>query len=202
MNYKNIIGVLGMGLTLTLSGCSGEASVSSTATSSTASSSSNSDPASSETSVVATEVANETVVDKSVPDLTTVLDRCRERWEVVVAADWIQAFDFNDPRAKELEPLGSFLQGKEHHEYRNPSKPNLIGTEGDLAYMELAVLWEPHHPIIQTVSNKPEDMTQELHMVETWRWVDGEWYFVGNERQSDFHKAHPQIKERQKRAGE
>ena len=67
---------------------------------------------------------------------------------------------------------------------------------GETAFLELAVLWEPHHPILQTVDERPDDMTQELHMVETWKWFEGEWYFVENERHSDFMKEHPGILEK------
>ncbi|MFT7669993.1 MAG: hypothetical protein ACI8X5_002700 [Planctomycetota bacterium] len=128
------------------------------------------------------------------PKMETVVSRSESRWDTVTAGDWIQAFEFQDPRAKTIQPIGTYLQGKEHHEYRNPSKPHMIGSEGDLVYLELAVLWEPHHPILGTVSNSPQNLTQELHMVETWRWVDGDWFFVTNERQGEFHEAHPEIR--------
>lgn len=131
------------------------------------------------------------------PDLSLVEGRSSERWQLIVNADWIQAYDYGLPAIRAHQSLGAFLTNKEHHEYRNPSKPNLIGTEdeGRIAFLELAVLWEPHHPILQTVEDRPDDMTQELHMVETWKWFEGEWYFVENERHSDFMKEHPGILE-------
>lgn len=187
MKLQNIISLVGLGLSIAVVGCgSGAAPATKTPGGSAASH--------------AVEVVEEAenAVDLSVPNLDTVSQRSIARWESVVAGDWIQAYDFNDPRGKAVESIGNFLQGKEHHEFRNPSEPKLIGSEGDLAYTELAVLWEPHHPIIQTVRDKPEDMTQELHMVETWRWVEGDWYFVMNQRQGEFHEAHPEIREKQK----
>jgi hypothetical protein len=132
-------------------------------------------------------------VDPSVPDLTQVEARSAARWELVVAQDWIQAYDFIPPQIRAVSSLGQFVSGKEHHEYRNPSRPRLIGSEKDLAYVELSVLWEPHHPILQTVRDKPDDMTEELHMVETWKWQDGQWYFFGNARQNEFLAEHPEI---------
>jgi len=132
------------------------------------------------------------------PDLNLVEGRSTERWQLIVNADWIQAYDFSLPTIRAHQPLGAFLSNKQHHEYRNPSKPKLIGVEdeGRTAFLELAVLWEPHHPILQTVEDRPDDMTQELHMVETWKWHEGEWYFVENERHSDFMKEHPGILEK------
>jgi len=128
------------------------------------------------------------------PDLSTVTGRSVERWQRVVAADWIQAYDYQHPAIKAQVPIGTFLANKEHHEYRNPSKPRLIGSEGEEAYLELSVLWEPHHPILQTVNDRPDDMTEELHMVETWAWNEGEWYFVTNARAGEFHAKHPDLK--------
>jgi hypothetical protein len=127
------------------------------------------------------------------PDLSRVTARSAERWQRVVAADWIQAYDYQHPALKKQVPIGSFLANKEHHEYRNPSKPRLIGSEGNQAFVELSVLWEPHHPILQTVENRPDDMTEELPMVETWAWTDGEWYFIQNERANEFHAKHPDL---------
>jgi len=173
------IGSIGIGLSLFLSACGGSE-----------------DATGSESSAPTEEVVEAPQVDPLVPDLSKVVARSVERWEMVTAADWIQAYDFQDPRAKLQQPISAFLSGKEYHEYRNPSEPMIIGNEGDLAYLEMSVLWEPHHPILATVDERPEDLTQELHMVETWRWVDGEWYFVLNERQSDFLEEHPEIRDR------
>jgi hypothetical protein len=127
------------------------------------------------------------------PDLSLVTSRSAERWQRVVAADWIQAYDYQHPAIKAQVPLGTFLANKEHHEYRNPSRPRLIGSEGGQAFVELSVLWEPHHPILQTIKDRPDDMTEELHMVETWAWHEGSWYFVKNERSSEFHEAHKDL---------
>ncbi len=174
MNLQNITVALSIAMTLTLLGCTG---------------------GSAETTSAAVQASGEaTEADSRAPDLDTVAERSTEYWKSIVAADWIQAYDFTDPATREIVGLGQFLQQKEHHEYRNPSQPKLIGSEGDLAYLELAVLWEPHHPILSTVRDKPADMTQELHMVETWRWVDGDWFFVGNDRQEDFHAEHPGLR--------
>lgn len=127
------------------------------------------------------------------PDLSLVEARSVERWNLVVAADWIQAYDFLLPAMKREVSIGNFLGNKEHHEYRNPSEPRLIGTEGNLAFLECSVLWTPHHPILGTAKNKPKDLTDELHMIESWAWQDGTWYFVKNERVRDFFEAHPNL---------
>ena len=140
MKLQGTICALATGIALALAGCSGSAAPTSP------------DEADTNDQGSAT---NDQGSAEAGPDLSTVVGRSVERWQSVVAADWIQAFDFQDPRAKEFQPLGSYLQGKELHEYRNPSQPAMIGTEGDLVYLELAVLWEPHHPILDTIDVKP-----------------------------------------------
>lgn len=139
----------------------------------------------------AADAAADADADLSTPNTDTLVARSVAHWDLVVAADWIQAYDFLEPARKAAKPLGQYISGKVMHEYRNPSAPQLIGTDGDKAFLELSVLWEPHHPQIQNAANAPDDMTEELHMVEIWRWVKGEWYFTESVRANEFHQAHP-----------
>jgi len=127
------------------------------------------------------------------PDVSLVEARSAARWELVVLSDWIQVYDYQLPALRKEVPIGQFLSNKEFHEYRAPSKPRLIGAEGEQAFVELSVLWEPHHPIIIPIPTRWDDPDQaeELHVVETWSWHEGEWFFVENERAKDFHGAHP-----------
>lgn len=127
------------------------------------------------------------------PDIDKLSPRAAARWDTFVAQDWIQAYDFAAPQVKEIQSLARFITGKDNHEYRNPSKPYLVGSEGNEAYLEFSVLWEPHHPEIQVAKNNPGDLTQELHLIETWTWVDGDWYWIQTERSKEFLAAHPNI---------
>jgi hypothetical protein len=120
-------------------------------------------------------------------------DRSRTRWEVIAAGDWVQAYDFLSPARKKQQRLGEYLAGKEDHEYRNPTDPILLGAEGDEAYIELSVLWTPHHAILGAVDNMPDDLTDQLDMVETWTYVEGEWYFTDVGRQKEFLADHPNL---------
>jgi hypothetical protein len=128
------------------------------------------------------------------PDLSVVVSRSQARWELVVAGDWLQSYDFMPPSVRKNVKLGMYLSGKEHHEYTNPSVPKLIGSEGNVAYLELSVLWEPHHPILDTVKDRPDDMTEELTMIETWEWFEGEWYLRGSQRPKEFLEEHPDVR--------
>lgn len=132
--------------------------------------------------------------NEKAPDPKDALARSEQRWEMIQAEDWIQAYDFLTPARKKQEKLGNFLAGKADHEYRNPSKPHLLGTEGEQAYLEVSVLWTPHHDILGTADNAPEDFTQQLEMIETWQWIDEEWCWVGVARQNEFLDEHPKFK--------
>jgi len=129
-----------------------------------------------------------------VGDTKSALARSAKRWEMIAAEDWIQAYDYLAPARRKQETLAQYLSNKEDHEYRNPSKPHLIGTDGDFAYIEFSVVWTPHHPILNTVDIGPESYTQTLNMIESWQWVDGEWYWIHVARQNEFLAAHPQFK--------
>jgi hypothetical protein len=132
----------------------------------------------------------------SEPDPKLLLTRVRERWNFVTNQDWIQAYDFFSPARKRVERLTGFLGGKEYHEYGEASKPVLVAIEENLGYVELTVDWTPHHPELLTAANldeAPAGLTQTLHMIETWEWVDGQWYYRGAERRNEFFDAHPRL---------
>ncbi len=136
--------------------------------------------------------SDEAVVDAA-PDLDKVSARAAARWDAIVAGDWIQAYDYMTPDAKKLVSLASFLGGKEYHEYRNPTKAFIIDSVGDEAYLEFSVLWETHNPQVVIAANNPGDLTQEMHIIETWTWQDGEWFWVATERTKEFMAAHPEV---------
>ncbi len=183
MRLQHLFAALGTGALFALAGCSDEVGAAANPGTST------------ETPVVETAqpVAN------LAPDLSLVEARSVERWKLVVGADWIQVYDFLVPAMKAEMSIGTFLSNKEHHEYRNPSEPRLIGSRDNLAFLECSALWTPHHPVLQTAKNAPDDMTDELHMVETWVWQGGTWYFAKNERVRDFFDANPDIAKKGKK---
>lgn len=133
------------------------------------------------------------VKDVAVKNVKDALKRSQTRWEVIEGGDWIQAYEFLSPSRKRQESLGRFLQGKDDHEYRNATKPVLLGEEGDQAFLEVSVRWTPHHDILDTAHNKPEDYTQTLNVIETWHWVDGVWCWIKLERQNEFLAANPKF---------
>ena len=131
----------------------------------------------------------------SSPVLDTLVPRASARWDAIVSQEWIQAYDYLPSSLQSQLSLSEFLSGKENHEYRNPTKPYLLGTDGKEAYLEVSVLWEPHHPEILVAANNPGDLTQEMHVIETWVWEEGEWSWIATERQREFLAAHPKLVE-------
>lgn len=129
-----------------------------------------------------------------VPDEARLLRRVAERWEVITHDDWIQAYDYVPPERRKVEKISSFLQGKEHHAYSNPSKPKLVAIRGEKGHVEVEVVWTPHHPQILGADNiPPEGMTQLLSLVETWVVEGGEWYWSETTRRSEFYTRNPEL---------
>ena len=126
-------------------------------------------------------------------DPAHALVRAAARWDHKVVGDWIQVYDYVLPELRRGIPLGQFLTGKEHHVYENPTKPFLLGTKGNLAYVEVTTLWSTLHPIVLGANNldSPESLRHELAVVETWQHSNGEWYWIKEERQGEFFEANP-----------
>ena len=129
------------------------------------------------------------------PDTSELMARVNARWDVITHDDWIQAYDYLTPDLKDLQKLSQFLSGKEDHQYRNPGKPRLVGVDGALAFVDIEVVWTPLHAQIYQAQNvPPEGLTQVLRTIETWVWVDGEWYWQATDRREDFYKAHEDLR--------
>ncbi|MFO1010161.1 MAG: hypothetical protein U1F29_08880 [Planctomycetota bacterium] len=119
--------------------------------------------------------------------------RSRARWEAVCRGDWIAAYDFQTAEQKHV-PLAQFLQGKDHHVYANPAIERVISVGRTDAYLLVRVVWTPTHPELQRVRLQPgETLTEEIRLVETWRWEGSEWGFVRGERVEEFYAAHPEL---------
>ena len=126
-----------------------------------------------------------TLIEQPFPEYEIAPARSAARGDTIVAGDWVQSYDFLAPARKAQESLVRYLAGKDYHEYRNPSRPHLHSTDGKTAYVEVSVLWTTHHPMIPADTD-PEYLIQELHIIETWMWIEGEWFWVENTRQSEF----------------
>jgi hypothetical protein len=56
------------------------------------------------------------------------------------------------------------------------------------------VLWTPQHAQLKTLKLEPgQSLTEEVPIVETWKWLQNNWYFVEQEGADKFFEAHPEL---------
>lgn len=138
------------------------------------------------------------------PDLARALQRATERWQAIVAEDWLQVYGFAPKVVRAQMSPQQFLQNTAHHHYENPSKPKVLLTEGDTAFLEIKALWTPTHPQLWQADNADElanRFPEEVDIVEEWRFVDGDWYHFRNHRGDEFLEQHPEVGTRSAAAG-
>jgi hypothetical protein len=146
-------------------------------------------------SVEVGQASTKPVIVPTVGDPSQAVARSAARWDHKVAGDWIQVYDFVLPDLRRGQSLGRFLTDKEYHVYENPTKPLLLGVRDKLAFIEVTVLWTPLHPIVLSANNleSAEELRQELPIVETWVFAQGQWYWMKEERQREFFDENPDI---------
>jgi hypothetical protein len=131
---------------------------------------------------------------KPEPTESRLTDRSKARWASVSKSDWIAAYDYLTPEQKQQVPLAQFLPGKDLHEYANPQVLKVLKIEGEKGYVLASAVWTPHHPQLSAVKLEPgQTLTQELKMVETWVWVDGDWMYFSAEGDGEFLAKHPDL---------
>lgn len=135
-------------------------------------------------------------VKSSRPDAESLRARSLARWEAICRRDWIAAYDFQTQEQKQL-PLAKYLQGKDHHEYANPTVEEVIEVDAGNGYLWVRVLWTPKHPELKRVKLEPgQSLTEEIRMIESWRWEGDEWGYVRAQRDDEFFRDHPHLEKR------
>jgi hypothetical protein len=120
--------------------------------------------------------------------------RALTRWTVIARGDWIDAYTYLTPEQQRGVPIAQFLSGKNFHHYDNPAVERVIALEDAHGYVAVRALWTPDHPELKRVKLEPgQSLSEELHMVETWRWAGDDWYFVDAQSQTEFFAAHPAL---------
>ncbi len=128
------------------------------------------------------------------PTAERALLRAQERWNKGVKGDWVAVYDFHAPEVKREQGLPQFLNGMQMHRYENMRAIEVIAVEGDKAYVRTSGLWTPQGPQVARVKLEPgQTLTQEITMIENWRFVDGDWCYLRPERDTDFFAAHPDL---------
>jgi len=124
-----------------------------------------------------------------------LMQRGRERWELIARADWISAYEFLSGDQRLRLTLSQYLNGKEIHKYASPTVERVLGQQGSLGYLSVRAFWTPDHPAMKSLPADQQGaaLTQELPMVETWRWDGDDWYFLRAQDVDEFMAEHKDL---------
>lgn len=127
------------------------------------------------------------------PTQERLVARVSARWAHIVKEDWIQAYDFQTPQVKAAAALSQYLMNKSNHKYANPRVSEVLRCADGDAAVKVTALWTPQHPKLKHVELEPgQSLTQEIELIESWRWVEGEWGYVRAQRPEEFFRDHPE----------
>lgn len=128
------------------------------------------------------------------PNAVRLKERSLDRWNAIQRSDWISAYDFLTGEQKRAVTLAQFLVGKQNHTYANSAVEKVIASTAHDGYLVVRTVWTPIHPELKKVKLEPgQSLTEEIHMVEAWRWEVDDWYYVRAEREDEFYQAHPDL---------
>lgn len=120
--------------------------------------------------------------------------RVRQRLEAVEGRDLVAAHSYCTPSVRRDQPLGQYLQRMELHRYERCALVEVVAVEGQEAFVRTAALWTPNHPKVREVKLEPgQTLSQEIEILETWRFEEGDWGFVKQERAEEFFAARPDL---------
>lgn len=139
------------------------------------------------------------VVAQPQPTDARLQQRATERWNKMVAGDWIDAYDFLSPEQKRTQKLADYLVNKSHHKYENPRVWEVLGNDGKTATVRIEVLWTPVDERLKNVkltAAERAQLTQNVEMYEQWAWspqsLGSDWGYVRSLRPDEYVAEHPE----------
>lgn len=142
----------------------------------------------------ATAKSSEAAAVVAEPQVAALVSRAQARWQLIENEDWIQSYSYLAKEIREFQDLGAYLSGASVHEYIVKQEPLLVGQDGLQAYVQVLVEWTPTHPELKNAANADQgSLTQDIDMIETWTWENGDWFFVNGARARDFIQEHPSL---------
>ncbi|MBK7875490.1 MAG: hypothetical protein IPJ77_07025 [Planctomycetes bacterium] len=143
----------------------------------------------------AVEMAHAQPVVNVAPTEERLLKRANERWSRIVAKDWSAAYEYSTADERASLPLERFLERMQYHEYSTPRVESVVAVEGDEAYTRALVTWKPVGNCKMHVLGDSDPLSDcepslEIEMLESWRRVDGEWFYVRAQRPDEFFEEH------------
>jgi hypothetical protein len=131
------------------------------------------------------------------PTAERAVQRSQERWAKMTSGDvngLIAAYDFNVPERKRDEPLANFLGRMQMHRYEDAKVDEVVALKDDVAYLRVSTLWTPVIERTKNLKLEPgQSLTERISMIETWRFVGGDWCYLRPENEKDFFSAHPDL---------
>lgn len=128
------------------------------------------------------------------PTRERLLLRVRQRLEAVEGRDLVAAHSYCVPAVRREQPLGQYLQRMEMHRYEGCALVEVVAVEDGQAYVRTTALWTPTHPKVREVKLEPgQTLSQRIEILETWRFEEGDWGFVKQERVDEFFAARPDL---------
>ncbi len=131
---------------------------------------------------------------KHEPTEARLLERVRERWARAEAGDWVAAFEYQGAEVRKELGLAQYLAKAQHHTYNNVRVLEVLALQGDVGYVRVGGLWTPTHPQLKRVKLEPgQTLTQDIEIIETWRFADGDWFLMRPDRPEEFFEEHPEL---------
>lgn len=131
---------------------------------------------------------------KRTPTPEDALRRSREYWAAAEKADWVATYDYLSPELQKEQPLANFLERKKQHIYKNMRVHEVVAQKDDQIFLRVGGLWTPNHPEVKKVKLEPgQTLTQDVEMIEIWRWVGEEWRLQRPLRPEEFLELYPDL---------
>lgn len=131
---------------------------------------------------------------KREPTAAAALERARQYWASAEKGDWIATYDYLAPEIQREQPVAGYLQRKQYHIYKNMKVMEVVAQKDDQIFLRTSGLWTPNHPEVKKVKLEPgQTLTQDIEMIEIWRWVGDQWCLMRPLRPEEFLEQFPDL---------
>src|SRR5205085_10661656 len=102
--------------------------------------------------------------------------------------------DLLAPDVQREQPVAQFLQRKNFHVYKDMRVTEVVAHKDDQISLRVRGRWTPQHPEVKRVKLEPgQTLTQDVEMIEIWRWIGGDWYLQRPMRAEEFLEQFPEL---------